>query len=70
MAERPEVLQNPHMGTVTDPELARRMEVAALGWRLQNGAYDRDKTVADLLADATETVNRLRTEIRDFSDAT
>ena len=48
------------MGVETDPELQRRMEVAALGWRLQNGAYDRDRTVADLLGDADATAKRLR----------
>jgi nitrogen fixation-related uncharacterized protein len=53
-------IEDVRMGVETDPNAQRRMEISALGWRLQNGAYDDAKSVAEMLADAESTLKRLR----------
>jgi nitrogen fixation-related uncharacterized protein len=60
MSERGGGFQEPRMGVETDPDAQRRMEISALGWRLQNGAYDDAKSVGEMLADAESTLKRLR----------
>lgn len=63
MTTKPTVeLDEVRMGVETDPDAKLRMEIAALGWRLQNSAYDMDKSVAFQMDDAETTLRRLRRE--------